>query len=382
MDAVGQLASGIAHDFNNMLGVIMGSAEILIDNAREDQKKMLTHVMKAGKKAAGLTRQLLLFSRKSPKASTAIDVHKIIKEVVFLLSRTIDKRIVVTTELQSANSHIVGDDSQLQNAFMNMGINASHAMPEGGSLIFKTSIFELDNIFCENSTFDITPGEYILIEIIDTGSGMTEEIKKRIFEPFFTTKGVGKGTGLGLPAVYTMVEKHHGAINIYSEVGKGTSFHIYLPLSDTATVESKEFITELPLGTGKILVVDDEEFMRITVTATLQSLGYDIVTVENGKEALEILENEVFDLILLDMIMPVMSGLETFEKIVEMGIKTPVVLSSGFSKEEDVESMNQKGLFGFLHKPYQRMKLAQMVAKAVGHNNAAGDVLAAHHSDV
>lgn len=366
MDAVGQLASGVAHDFNNMLGAIIGFTELLLESAREDQIEMLTHVLNASEKASGLTKQLLLFSRKSPKASTAIDIHSVINEVAFLLSRTIDRKITIETELNSPLSRVVGDDSQLQNAFMNIGINASHAMPEGGSLMFKSSTAELDTFFCENSTFDITPGEYILVEIIDTGTGMTEEVKKRIFEPFFTTKGVGKGTGLGLSAVYTMVEKHHGAINIYSEVGKGTSFHIYLPFCGADGTEEKKVPTELIRGTGRILVVDDEEFIRITVTAMLRSLGYDIVTVDNGQEALKLLKSESFNLIILDMIMPVMNGRETFEKIIEMGISTPIVLSSGFSKEDDVEYMKQQGLFGFLHKPYQRMELSQMVARAIG----------------
>lgn len=365
MDAVGQLASGIAHDFNNMLGGIQGASDLLQSDARDDQKDMLNLISSATDKASKLTKELLVFSRKAPHASTAVDVHSIIQETAFLLGRTLDKRIAVSTNLDAEGSLVVGDDTLIQSALMNMGINASHAMPDGGSLTFSTSVKELDELYCTHSEFDITPGEFLAIEITDTGSGMTSAVQNRIFEPFFTTKEVGKGTGLGMAAVYSMVVKHSGAITIYSEPGEGTSFHILLPLARKSAELLRVVDEQVVKGSGTVLIVDDEQFIRITTTELLRTLGYTVYSVENGEQALEFLSKQSVDVILLDMIMPVMNGRETFEKIVEQGIETKVILSSGFSKEEDVSAMKKLGLFGFLHKPYQRSELSQMVANAV-----------------
>lgn len=367
MDAVGQLASGIAHDFNNMLAGIQGAADLLQMSAHKEQSNMLNLIMDATEKASRLTRELLVFSRKTPQASTAVDVHRIIDETTFLLSRTIDKRISINKELSAANALVIGDDTLIQNALMNMGINASHAMPEGGTLTFRTSEIELDELYCNHSEFTITPGNYLSIEIIDTGCGMTPEVQKHIFEPFFTTKEVGKGTGLGMAAVYGMVTKHMGAITIYSEVGTGTAFHILLPLTPEITVAVNSVNTYTPRGSGTVLIADDEEFIRITTTELLKSLGYTVYSVKNGQEALDFLHEHSVDVILLDMIMPTLNGRQTFEKIIEQGITAKVILSSGFSKEEDVMKMKEQGLFGFLHKPYQRSELSQMIANAVTH---------------
>lgn len=248
---------------------------------------------------------------------------------------------------------------------MNMGINASHAMPEGGTLTFKTSVKELDTLFCAHSEFEIEPGKFLSIEIIDTGSGMSLEVQKRIFEPFFTTKEVGKGTGLGMAAVYSMVVKHKGAITIYSEVGTGTAFHILLPLTEKNIETQKQSLETVVKGTGTVLVVDDEEFIRITTTELLRNIGYTVFSVQNGQEALDFLNEHTVDLVILDMIMPVMNGRETFARIIEKNGSQKVVLSSGFSKDEDVVRMKEKGLFGFVHKPYQRTELSQIVADAM-----------------
>lgn len=365
MDAVGQLASGVAHDFNNMLAGIQGAADLLRGEAVENQKAMLDLIVNAIDKASKLTQELLVFSRKTPQVSTAIDVHPLIDETAFLLKRTIDKRITILTELNATHSLVVGDDTLIQSAMMNMGINASHAMPDGGTLTFKTSEKSLDELYCSHSQFEITPGHYLLIEIVDTGCGMSSEVQKRIFEPFFTTKEVGKGTGLGMAAVYSMVVKHNGAISIYSEIGKGTSFHIHLPLAEESAEIVRIANESIVMGSGTVLVVDDEELIQITTSELLRNMGYTVYSVSNGQEALDFLRENSVDVILLDMIMPVMNGREAFEKILESGIKSKVILSSGFSKDEDVYSMKEKGLFGFLSKPYQRSDLSQMIAKAV-----------------
>lgn len=365
MDAMGQLSSGIAHDFNNMLGGIQGATNVLQLSAREDQNEMLNLILNASDKASKLTNELLVFSRKTPQASTAIEVHTIIDETVFLLSRTIDKRITIKKELSASSSLVVGDDTLIQSALMNMGINASHAMPDGGTLTIKTIEKELDELYCKHSEFEVTPGNYLSIEVIDSGCGMPPEVQKHIFEPFFTTKEVGKGTGLGMAAVYSMIVKHKGAIRVYSEEGTGTAFHILLPLVEKSDRPLKRVDETIRTGTGSVLVVDDEEFIRITTTELLRSLGYTVYAAQNGEEALALLQELSVDVILLDMIMPKLNGRQTFEKIIEQKLSSAkVILSSGFSKEEDVIKMREKGLFGFLHKPYQRSELSQMVADA------------------
>jgi len=367
MDAVGQLASGIAHDFNNMLGSIQGAAELLGTKAREDQKEMLSLILRATDKASKLTKELLLFTRKAPKKSSAINIHKIIDEVSFLLSRTLNKQITVEKNLLADNCLVIGDNTQIQSALMNMAINASHAMPEGGTLSLKTRIVTLDEIYCSQSTFDISPGNYIAIEVRDTGTGITDETMQHIFEPFFTTKEVGKGTGLGLSAVYGMVQKHKGAIDVKSIMGEGTVFNIYLPLVSSGIVEENGSIREesCDFGSGTILIVDDEQFIRITAAEMLKGLGYTIHTVENGEQALAFLETTSVDLVILDMIMPVMNGRETFNAMMEKGYTMPVIISSGFSEESDTAGLREKGLFGFINKPYQRMELSRVVSRAM-----------------
>jgi len=367
MDAVGQLASGIAHDFNNMLGSIQGAAELLDLKARDDQKEMLSLIFKATDKASKLTRELLLFTRKGPKKSSSIDIHEIIGEVSFLLSRTLNKNITVRKDLLADDFHVIGDNTQIQSALMNMAINASHAMPLGGILTLRTRTTSLDEHYCRQSTFDIEPGDYIVIEVRDTGTGIPEDTLLHIFEPFFTTKEVGKGTGLGLSAVYGMVQKHGGAIDVVSRVGEGTVFHIFLPLDHNVSAgdEKENIRSDYLAGSGDILIVDDEQFIRITSAEMLGAMGYTVFTVENGEQALSFLEKRDVDLVILDMIMPVKNGRDTFFEMKQRGYTMPVILSSGFSEESDALSLKQNGLFGFISKPFQRYELSQIVSKAL-----------------
>ncbi len=369
MDALGQLAGGITHDFNNILAGIQGAAEATRLKARDDQVRMIELIIDSVKRASELVDKLLVFTRKTSDSSKALDVHRIISDTYSLLERTIDRKINIVLKLNSERSITVGDNTQIQSALMNMGINASQAMPDGGTLTFETSNKYLNEIFCKHSQFDIVPGNYILIRIIDTGHGMDDKVKKHIFEPFYTTKDVGKGTGLGLAAVYGMVQRHKGAISVYSEVGLGTTFHIYLPLAEEDNEEVIPVSKEEPTGTGIILIVDDDKFIRITTEQTLISLGYTVYSFEEGRQALEFIARESADVILLDMIMPVMNGRELYDEILKTGFTGKVILTSGLSKKKDVAAMEKKGLFGFLHKPFDRSELARMVFRALTSGN-------------
>jgi len=238
-------------------------------------------------------------------------------------------------------------------------------MPNGGELIFTTRNLFLNHDFCASSPFDIRSGDYLEIEIKDTGIGIPPENLEKIFEPFFTTKEIGQGTGLGLAAVYGTVVEHTGAIYVSSEPGKGTTFKMYLPLSSQAAVEAKSD-DEVVMGSGRILVVDDEEIIRITTKAALEALNYEVITAEDGVEAVEIFrrEHETIDLVFLDMIMPKINGRETFEKIKSIDKNARVIMSSGFSRDEDMDDLKQKGLSGFIRKPYRRAEISRVVATA------------------
>lgn len=366
MDAIGQLAGGIAHDFNNMLGGIIGSAQILkLKNMIDfEGEKYLDLIIKASNRAGELTKQLLTFSRKSHIDFVSVDISNVISDTVNLLRRTIDKAIAITI-FDAANNHYVnGDSTMLQNAFMNIAINASHAMPEGGTIEFVIKNKILDSHYCDAVEFDIKPGEFLEISIRDSGYGMSQEILLRIFEPFFTTKEQGKGTGLGLAATYGTIQEHHGAISVYSEVGKGTVFHIYLPVS-SEQVCSDQSKNSIICGNGTVLVIDDEEIIRIVAKSQLEALGYTVICAENGRIGLEKFEQntESVNLIILDMIMPVMGGKETLKRIREINKIVPVLISSGFSKDTDIEFLKQSGANDFISKPFTFEEISDKICK-------------------
>ncbi len=368
MDAIGQLAGGVAHDFNNMLSGIMGSTEILKSYLPDEPTPMKFYnlLMEATENASALTQRLLSFARKQPDISIHLDLHQTIKDTLILLERTIDKRITIETDLSADGCQILGDPSQLSSAFLNIGINASHAMPSGGSLFISTKDVEIDELFCKINTFSLTPGKYIELEFRDTGTGIAPDVVDRIFEPFFTTKDLGKGTGLGLSAVFNTIKQHNGAVSVYSEVGAGTSFHLLFPLTkNNKNITQDKY--EIIEGSGTVLVVDDEEVLRLTASAILKKIGYDVILAENGKEGLDIFakDPDAIDVVLLDMVMPVMNGRDCFLEIKKIKPSAKVILSSGFSREHDVEQMMSEGLNGFIHKPYRTSSLSQMINKVI-----------------
>ncbi len=368
MEAIGQLAGGVAHDFNNMLGGIMGATEILkrILPTQKNTDEFLDMIMDSAQRAAGLTEQLLTFSRKQPAFTSVIDVHDVIHATIFFLQNTLDRRITLNENLAAACSTVVGDPSQLQNALLNLGINAAHAMPQGGTLKIATRMVELDRPYCEASPFAIRPGPYLEVEVTDTGCGIAAEDLPRIFEPFYTTKGPGKGTGLGLTAVFGAIQQHQGAISVYSQLKEGTSFHILLPLANDRPVSLPVKPAEIH-GASCILVVDDEPIMRVTAQNILQDLGYQVLLAVDGQQGLEKFEaqHEEIDLVIMDMIMPRMNGRDCFKAMKERDHNVRMILSSGFTPEQDLKEMLDQGLCDFIHKPYHREELSQVVARVL-----------------
>ncbi len=370
MDAIGQLAGGIAHDFNNMLAGIIGSAQLLQTNENLDEQSLrfINIILSASERAVNLIAKLMAFSRKGKIESARIHIKDIINDTVEILKRTIDKKIIITTSYDAQNDIVSGDSSALQNTLINLGINASHAMPEGGKLIYETANVWLDEIYCRANMFDIVPGRYVQINIKDTGCGIERRYLDRIFEPFFTTKGHGKGTGLGLAAVYGTVQDHNGSINVYSEPGTGTVFKIFLPVArETCDNGDADAVSECELpvpGTGTILVVDDEKIVRETCSYMLKDLGYKVISASNGGQAVDIFKSQYhdIDLVLLDIVMPDMNGREVFFILKEIHKECRIVISSGFAMDETINSLEQAGVDGFIVKPYTRLELSRLVA--------------------
>ncbi|PKK90329.1 MAG: hypothetical protein CVV64_10200 [Candidatus Wallbacteria bacterium HGW-Wallbacteria-1] len=368
MDVIGQLAGGIAHDFNNMLAAILGNAELLSMDIPEDSpdRPLIETIMDGSKRAAELTQKLLAFSRKGKVVSIPMDVRESIKSAIALLERSIDRRITIITRFDTDSPKILGDPTLLQNAFLNLAINARDAMPDGGVLTFAVSDTLLDNDFCRNHPLSLISGRYVEINISDTGVGMTQEIREKIFEPFFTTKAAGKGTGLGLAAVYGTIKEHRGAVNVYSEVGMGTIFKIYLPILSGDTISDNFTMEEniIP-GSGTILVVDDEALIRSTAQTILLSLGYKVVIAEDGQNALEVFaeHKDKINAVLLDMVMPRLNGRQTLIKLREMDPSIKIVISSGFNPEGTMTDLLEMGDVGFIQKPYRISSLSQAIHK-------------------
>lgn len=369
MDSIGMLAGGVAHDFNNMLAGILGYSQILMMKLEDEKlKQFADNITKTANRAADLTSKLLAFSRKGKIHSTSIDLHAIIRETGELLERSIDKKIELLIDLQAKYHFITGDPAELQNAILNLGVNARDAMPNGGTLSITTRDTVLNEAYCKASHSDIEPGHYLELCVRDVGIGIDPEIQNKIFEPFFTTKEIGKGTGLGLAAVYGTVTQHLGCIDVYSDKGQGTSFHIYLPISETqlaTTTTSDEAISET--HEGCILIVDDEDIVRSMAYELLTEIGYTVLLAEDGEQGAIIFQKnyDKIDLVILDMVMPKLSGQECFRKIRNTDPKARIVLSSGFAQNSTIETLKQQGVQGFLKKPYTLADLQTVVQKAL-----------------
>ena len=369
LEAIGQLAGGIAHDFNNMLGGIVGFAELIImqSPAKKIIREYSKNIIDTSEKAGELTQQLLAFARKGKSSSTPIDVHSSIKRAIDILKRSIKKNVRIELFLNAKNSMIIGDPTQIQNIILNLGINARDAIGDENEGVFtiETTTISLSAEFCEQSDFKIKPQDYILIIARDNGSGMNKEVLEHIFEPFFTTKEVGKGTGLGLASIYGAVTSHAGAITATSEPGQGAEFNIFLPLLEDFTTNSDEEITTDVLkisdrGAHKIiLVIDDEEIIRMVAKSLLEGMGYSVLLANDGKEGLEVYQTnqDIISAVILDVIMPRMGGKETLKQLQLLNPACKVIMASGFSQTEKANDFIALGAQEFIHKPYRQKEL-------------------------
>jgi signal transduction histidine kinase/CheY-like chemotaxis protein len=364
LETIGRLAAGVAHDFNNNLTAIIGAADLLALELPRDHpgREMTDSIMQASQRSAELTRQLLAYSRRAQMLQTPVDLHRVVGEAVSLVRRSIDPKIQVVTELAAARPTVQADPSLLQNAILNLLVNACDAMPNGGTLTVSTTSVDLDANDDERPT-----GPAVLLEVLDTGNGIPNEILPEIFNPFVTTKPLGKGTGLGLAAVAGTVKAHGGSIEVESDVGVGTAFRIYLPCTGSQPSAQPGPGRAVVTGQGEVLLIDDDMMVSMTAVATLTSFGYTVTHAADGKAGLALVsENpERFRLVLLDLRMPGMSGEETFDAVSKAAPRLPVLIWSGYGAEQDVSAMIRRGAVGFVQKPYRVVELSRTVAESL-----------------
>lgn len=363
MESIGQLAGGIAHDFNNMLGGILGAAELLeieFDAEKDpDIMENIELIKSSANLAADLTKQLLQFSRKNGNTSKRESVVDLIQSTILLLKRSIDKKIDVTFEKENGRDDFIisCDRAQLQNALLNLGVNARDALQGKGEIKYSVSHV---SVSLRDTHIHLPAGEYIKLDVSDNGTGMSDEIKTKIFEPFFTTKDQGKGTGLGLAAVYSTIKEHCGTILVNSIEGVGTTFTIYLPLETDDTdfvhrVEEQTETTKLVKQPQTILLVEDEGLIRTIEIKMLQKQGYTIIEASNGEDAVEIFKKnrESIDVVLMDYIMPRLNGRDAFLQMQEIDPNIRTIIMSGNISEKKINNLLAIGVEGFIKKPFQ-----------------------------
>ncbi len=369
MDAVGQLAGGVAHDFNNLLMVISSYAELLSEalEGNEKARHQAEEIRKAARRASGLTQQLLAFSRKQVMSPRILDLNGVVAEIGRMLPRVIGEDIQMVIKPGEKLWQVQADPLQLEQVIMNLAVNARDAMPRGGQLTLETANACLDTEYARHKVA-VTPGEYVLLAVTDTGCGIAPEVLPHIFEPFFTTKEQGKGTGLGLPTVYGIVKQSGGFVWVYSEVGHGTVFKVYLPRARRAAEKSPEdTVAPAPArGSETLLVVEDEDAVRESISESLSSRGYTVLQGKNGADALQVLEHFAakIDLLITDVVMPGMSGAELAKRVRELRPETRILFVSGYTESTVVRHGIHTDC-GFLQKPFTLPALARKVRELI-----------------
>lgn len=366
MEAIGRLAGGVAHDFNNLLTAIMGYGQLMAMRMKPDDPahRDAEEILKAATRASLLTRQLLAFSRREVLQPRLLDLNVIVSDMGKMLHRLIGESIDLAIVPGEGLWAVKADPGHMEQVLMNLAVNARDAMPEGGTLTIETSNIDLGEVYVGEHVA-VKPGTYVLLAVSDTGTGMDEETKARIFEPFFTTKSAETGTGLGLSTVYGIVQQWGGAIQVYTELGWGTSLKVYLPRAAGAaeTAVRVENVTELPRGSETILLVEDQDAVAAVIRATLHLCGYQVLEAHNGGEALTVLERHdgPVHLLLSDIVMPVMGGSELAARLREVRPETRVLFISGFSERALSAYGAQEASFAFLQKPFMPESLARRV---------------------
>jgi CheY-like chemotaxis protein len=364
------LTGGIAHDFNNILAVIIGMTELTAAGVAGDPKlsAMVKQIDESAERGAQLVQRMLAFARKQPLETRILDLNEAVKHAVAMLERTLGEHITVEATLIADLWHALADPSQLEDAIVNLAVNARDAMPNGGRLLFETGNAHLDADYAAQNA-EVVAGDYVVINVTDSGTGIPPEIVERVFEPFFTTKEVGRGTGLGLSMVYGFVKQSRGHVKIYSEVGHGTSVRLYLPRAvqeQPSLIDApEETAARLPVGRETILVVEDDAAVRAMVVNTLEGLGYKVQQAADGKSALEVVRaGGHFDLLFTDMIMPNgVSGQDLIHATRQLRPNIKALLTSGYS--EQFIKLDGVSDVRLLSKPYRREKLAIAVRSAL-----------------
>ena len=366
MEAVGTLAGGIAHDFNNILAAIFGNSELALLDANRGKPRpdLIESIIQAGERGRDLINQLMTFSRKVEPNLYPVDLNQVVTQTGEMLSRIIPKMIKVEYHLDPDLWAVDADSSQISQVILNLGTNARDAMPDGGRLIIETQNTILDREYCDQNVF-AQPGEYILLVVSDTGSGMDKETVEKIFEPFFTRKEAGKGTGLGLASAYGIIKNHKGVINCYSELNQGTTFKVYLPASRSAI--TSEILRPKPIevigGSEIILLVDDEEAIRNLGKEVLSRNGYKVLLAETGEQALEIYDQQGkdIDLVILDINMPGMGGHRCLDDLIGRNPEIKVIISSGYSRKGQIKGAIDGKASAFVPKPFSYVEMLRTI---------------------
>jgi signal transduction histidine kinase/ActR/RegA family two-component response regulator len=384
MESIGQLTGGIAHDFNNMLAIVTGSLDMarrrLTGNEDPKIRQSIDHAAEGARRAAVLTQRLLAFSRQQPLEPQALDANRLVAGMAELIRRTIGETIEVETVLGGGLWPCFADPAQLENALINLAVNARDAMAPneaggGGKLTIETANSHLDDLYAAANA-DVTPGQYVMLGITDTGGGMSAAVRERAFDPFFTTKGPGHGTGLGLSQVFGYVKQSGGHVKIYSETGRGTTVRLYFPRHTgpaAAGAEERLPAGEPPRGQAGqvVLVVEDEEQVREMTVGALCDLGYTVHDAPDGAAALALLETlERLDLLFTDIVMPGLNGRELADRVCALRPGTPVLFTTGYTRNAVVHNGMLDAGVAFLAKPFTIDQLAQKVADTI----AAGPV--------
>jgi signal transduction histidine kinase/ActR/RegA family two-component response regulator len=369
LEAIGQLAGGIAHDFNNILGAISGYAEMIrqkFSPGNQKLEKYSTAILSSAHKAADLTAQLLAFARRGRFQKVSIDMHELISHVSLLLQHSLDPGIRVVLNLGAQMPSITGDPSQMQNILINLSMNAKDAMPSGGTLTFTTENGALPELLAQSRPA-APGGPYVIISVADTGVGMDKHTKEKLFEPFFTTKDIGKGAGLGLASVYGSVTSHNGFITVESQVGKGSTLTLYLPADKNTRLKDTSDSSGVTRGTGSVMVIDNDEPIRVVCREMLMEMGYSVSEFESAAPAIAYYRTnwQSVDLVITDMIMEGQSGMECFREMVKINPSVKAVLSSGYSFSGEIPDIIREGIRGVIQKPFDIMQLSHVVADAI-----------------
>jgi two-component system cell cycle sensor histidine kinase/response regulator CckA len=381
LEAVGRLAGGVAHDFNNLLTAIIGYAELLANRQCEDPtvREHAQLIARAGGQAAALTRQLLAFSRKQLLVPRVIDLNGLVVEMEQLLQRVIGERFNLKTIPGARDGRVKADPNQLEQVILNLGVNARDAMPNGGNLVIRTSNIQIDGTAPAHLSNPLPSGNYVVLSVTDTGAGMDEKTKSRIFEPFFTTKGPGQGTGLGLATVYGIVRQSGGGISVESEPGRGSTFRIFLPHEDAPLDHLKQVPPPIEGAheSETVLVVEDEEIVRVLVCDVLEQQGYHVLCAADGREALDMAKEfaGAIDVLITDVVMPHMNGQELAETLSFFRPEMKVLFVSGYSGNDLGDSGMLDPQIELLQKPFTPHELTRKIREIMGQASESDSAL-------